>query len=1535
MANQVKIDLSLQDTSGSIKKRTSEVQGLNSELTRSQSLASKSTSKAVASSFSATSENTAYGQARGSMGVTGASARDFANQAQGLGGLVRLYATYAANLFAVTAAFQALSQAMNTTNMVKGLDQLGAASGTALGTLAKSFTDASGGAISFRESMEATTKAVSSGMSQAQFLKLGDVAKKASQALGIGMSDAVSRLTRGITKLEPELLDELGIFTKVGKATEDYARSVGKSADALTDFERRQAFANAVLAEGASKFGEIDIPTNPYDKLLASLKNIGQQILEVINKGLAPLVNILSSSPTALSVLIAGLAATIIKQALPAIGQYRSGLRDAAEEAKNMSEARAAYAKLALDKVRAIQAKEILAEKDKFAQIADAQVDASQKTLEKISKKGISKQVKGILDKPEILSITDKDLAVLDRLGSKQTAISATYRQLAQTIREAKKANEDYALTEAKLEQRAQTAPGMFSAAGIAASRAESARKKAASSQIVSNAGEVAAIEGIGSAFSNMLSSIKGEKLGALKGTLTGIAGAANILTTAISGIMSVLSRLLGWVGVVITAYQLLSSWLSKNSKEAEKYTGSLTTLTEATKSAASTNLKYLDSLSVNSIVARTNAFTSLSDAISSTVDSLQEVTSKASLFDTFVDRVYSLFGGGVKNAFAEGISSSVSEGLKTISDPKLKQNAETRLKTLLDIKDVSGSTIKDALGGLSEKELISVGGALKSLFKDIATEAEKATAPLRSLKEGFDALDKSYQELANSLLNKDPATKFALDLIKQSELLKDAFKSPQSQVAILKELLEDTSKIKFFPPETQESILESARLIQKLSADIASANEQIALGTQKVKASGEIQGSSVPVEVVTRLRIEGEALLVAGTEAHKQATQKLSEIKTNLTSGLNTAMERGFRLIEAPLSRALASASIDTQKVLLSSLPKTPEIAKMQAQLDIQAIELRKQEITSLRDLTNEVKLSRLSSERARLEDQKAKFVESGDIASAKELSKQIDKTKQQELAITNPVMLRKQGGELSAESATILAERAGYMAQIAALSQQQQAALINGVVSSVSAGFAIQKEALQRDLDTIKAENQQFLQSQQFLQLPVAEQERERFRRSQQETQKASEVTNIGLREQIGVTGAIAAEATARGYVKVAEEAKKANQTAQENLAIAQKSQGVVQAAAATESNRTITLNEQLRVIDKQLEAENSKYKLADLQKSLQSDRLSAELTYLDTLKGLGAITEQDYADRAKIITSKQLELENSKKLLDLENARSAAVQELNKRILQTRDPEEITRLKSLKASTETYYNTAKSGEQELYTLKLKNKDLMDSLTERQKGYEQVIKGSFERMGDALADFVSTGKFNFKDLANSMLQEILRIEMRMAVSSAWAALRPAIGAFLGNILPSAAPTSTIPGANLDNFFNAKGAAYDYGVQKFAKGGAFTNQIVASPTLFKFAKGAGMMGEAGPEAIMPLTRDGQGNLGVRAAGQGGGNVDIVVNNYSGEKAEATESVDSRGNRKIEVVIGEMSASDISKTGSASQKNLRSTYGIRPQLIRR
>ena len=123
---------------------------------------------------------------------------------------------------------------------------------------------------------------------------------------------------------------------------------------------------------------------------------------------------------------------------------------------------------------------------------------------------------------------------------------------------------------------------------------------------------------------------------------------------------------------------------------------------------------------------------------------------------------------------------------------------------------------------------------------------------------------------------------------------------------------------------------------------------------------------------------------------------------------------------------------------------------------------------------------------------------------------------------------------------------------------------------------------------------------------------------------------------------------------------------------------------------------------------------------------------------------------------------------------------------------------------------------------------------------------------MEDALVKFVQTGKLNFSDLARSIMADLTRMLVR---------------ASLLNFLSPFPFFNRITGGK-----NAMGGVYDAGnkISKFAYGG-----IVKKPTLFPMAQGMGLMGEAGPEAIMPLKRGANGKLGVQSSG-GVGN--IVVN---------------------------------------------------------
>lgn len=119
--------------------------------------------------------------------------------------------------------------------------------------------------------------------------------------------------------------------------------------------------------------------------------------------------------------------------------------------------------------------------------------------------------------------------------------------------------------------------------------------------------------------------------------------------------------------------------------------------------------------------------------------------------------------------------------------------------------------------------------------------------------------------------------------------------------------------------------------------------------------------------------------------------------------------------------------------------------------------------------------------------------------------------------------------------------------------------------------------------------------------------------------------------------------------------------------------------------------------------------------------------------------------------------------------------------------------------------------------------------------------------------------------------------------------------------------------------------------VKPHAKGG-----IVDSPTMFAFAKGGalGLMGEAGPEAILPLHRGPDGSLGVKNSGGGGGQLVTVnvINNNSGAQARKEQRQTSNG-VEIDVIIDEIVASKIGSQGTSSDRALQERSSR--QLIRR
>lgn len=116
-----------------------------------------------------------------------------------------------------------------------------------------------------------------------------------------------------------------------------------------------------------------------------------------------------------------------------------------------------------------------------------------------------------------------------------------------------------------------------------------------------------------------------------------------------------------------------------------------------------------------------------------------------------------------------------------------------------------------------------------------------------------------------------------------------------------------------------------------------------------------------------------------------------------------------------------------------------------------------------------------------------------------------------------------------------------------------------------------------------------------------------------------------------------------------------------------------------------------------------------------------------------------------------------------------------------------------------------------------------------------EQMFTVAFSSAGNALATFCTTGKLNFKSFTSSLLSDMARIMAQMAMMQAV----KGVGSLFGFTT------------------NADG-----GVYQSADLSRYSGTVVNRPTFFAFAKGAGVMGEAGPEAILPLRRGADGKLG-------------------------------------------------------------------------
>ncbi|MBA7877203.1 MULTISPECIES: phage tail tape measure protein [unclassified Citrobacter] len=210
----------------------------------------------------------------------------------------------------------------------------------------------------------------------------------------------------------------------------------------------------------------------------------------------------------------------------------------------------------------------------------------------------------------------------------------------------------------------------------------------------------------------------------------------------------------------------------------------------------------------------------------------------------------------------------------------------------------------------------------------------------------------------------------------------------------------------------------------------------------------------------------------------------------------------------------------------------------------------------------------------------------------------------------------------------------------------------------------------------------------------------------------------------------------------------------------------------------------------------------------------------------------------------------------------------------------------------------------------------EYLEAATDTYSAVKGVAGSALTGLSDMLTDLMTTGKASIKSFGMSMLKMITQVVNQLMVAYA---VQAAMGWINGGASssPGGGQSFAVPSYTP----NAKGGVYDSpGLSKYVNGVYDSPQYFTFQGASKFAKG-GVFAEAGAEAIMPLTRDSAGRLGVRAQGGGGSqpqvNIDIYVDNKgnsssttSGDGSDAARALGKEIEAKVTEVLVRASRSD-------------------------
>ena len=746
---------------------------------------------------------------KGVAGISSGASKNFSKMQQNLGGsdgsggLVRAYALLAANVFALTAAFGVLQRAARIDQLTQSMEILSTRGGTSIDVLSQRLVEASGGAVDLAAAFSQVSLASSAGLSTTEIEGLTQVAKGAAISLGRDLPDALDRIFRGAIKLEPEILDEIGLFVRVDEASRIYAAQLGKTANSLSQAEKRQAFLNQILEQGTKKFQEYaeEVEPDAFTRLAASLRDISINLTGLVTGTIGPLVGFLADNKAILTTIFVVVAGTLLKLAVPALGQFNSRI---AEGAALAAEDAQKYIKSVENKANANTKaeREIAKNQRKTAREAQKRLETEDKITPRFRSQ--AKAAKDI----------NKEIAEANTLTRKKNALEKRVALLKQAELKAgdkskKIIKDELALLNKKLKliNKELSAEKKLNAIGtgklkaregsFAARQLEGLQQRAAVSSGVADVTGIAETQGLSAAFGDLKTKIKETKI---PGTTKNISfmGKVSLATKGSIGILgvgvqnlgaaitSVTMKIAPFIAIATTLFQIfatgkeearaLNEQLDESGKISSKLRKRFETQVTATENA---NLSFLE---------QTKALIAFNKQSSETTDQVLQITKK---FNEFNDAA-----NGLQRAY-QGVLRVFGQDLETKSLEEVTTLIDERLMGAFRLEGVDSETVNRFVeAGAISREYADGLLAAADANKVLSANSEEVNNLNREQREALDRasrLTRRYGSLTAAAANNNSNAAFLEKL--RSEGLLDLFKSQISATNALEKANEATKE--------------------------------------------------------------------------------------------------------------------------------------------------------------------------------------------------------------------------------------------------------------------------------------------------------------------------------------------------------------------------------------------------------------------------------------------------------------------------------------------------------------------------------------------------------------------------------------------------------------------------------------------------------------------------------------------------------------------------------------------------------------------